>query len=293
MLTRSFASCLLAASAAFAAVAAPAPVRAHGGDHDDKGTATKSLVKLVDLVVKDVDVVSGKLVANAELTLDVSGRKLIRTVELPMEVTATPDPMGGTCDILNLSIGPIWLDVLGLMVRLDDCNGGPITVDIGADPAGGFLGELLCSIAGGMVDGGDLQTIFDSLEVEAQVSFKLMIEFALSEALGGSLIDCKVVGNDGGKMHAAAKKPKQPRRVCPLLSLEIPNGVQLNLLGLTVETSGICLDVWAKRGQGNLLGNLLCGLTELLDQPGNRVGQIRKLTRRIQSAVMDQRELSL
>ena len=66
-------------------------------------------------------------------------------------------------------------------------------------------------------------------------------------------------------------------------------GIHLDLLGLTVDTSGICLDVWAKRGKGNLL----CSLTELLDKPGERVGQIRKLTRRIRDAVIGLREMSL
>jgi hypothetical protein len=56
---------------------------------------------------------------------------------------------------------------------------------------------------------------------------------------------------------------------CDILNLEIPEGITLNLLGLLVETSPICLDVYAERGSGNLLGNLLCGLTGLLDTPAN------------------------
>jgi hypothetical protein len=60
---------------------------------------------------------------------------------------------GGQCDILNLSLGPIDLNLLGLDVELDDCDGGPVTVDVFAEPgAGNLLGNLLCNLAG-LLDG--------------------------------------------------------------------------------------------------------------------------------------------
>jgi hypothetical protein len=53
------------------------------------------------------------------------------------------------CDILNLSLGPIELDLLGLVVALDNCEGGPVTVDITAEPGpGNLLGNLLCGLGG-------------------------------------------------------------------------------------------------------------------------------------------------
>jgi len=55
---------------------------------------------------------------------------------------------------------------------------------------------------------------------------------------------------------------------CPILHLEIPDGLHLDLLGLKVDTSGICLDIHAESGSGQLLGNLLCGITGLLDTGG-------------------------
>jgi hypothetical protein len=63
----------------------------------------------------------------------------------------------GLCDILGLSLGPVDLQVplLGVNVALDDCNDGPVTVDVTADPEGGLLGSLLCGLAGG-IDVGDL-----------------------------------------------------------------------------------------------------------------------------------------
>jgi hypothetical protein len=55
----------------------------------------------------------------------------------------------GQLDHLNLigALGPINLNLLGLVVELDNCANGPVTVDITAIPGGGLLGDLLCSLA--------------------------------------------------------------------------------------------------------------------------------------------------
>jgi len=39
-------------------------------------------------------------------------------------------------------------------------------------------------------------------------------------------------------------------------------------LGLQVDLSQVVLDITAQQGAGNLLGNLLCAVTGLLDSPG-------------------------
>jgi hypothetical protein len=52
---------------------------------------------------------------------------------------------GRTCAILNLELGPVDLTLLGLNVHLDDCDDGPITVDITAQ-RGQLLGNLLCGL---------------------------------------------------------------------------------------------------------------------------------------------------
>jgi hypothetical protein len=50
--------------------------------------------------------------------------------------------------ILHLSLGPVNLNLLGLSVNLDNCAGGPVTVDIGAQPGpGNLLGNLLGGLA--------------------------------------------------------------------------------------------------------------------------------------------------
>jgi len=51
-------------------------------------------------------------------------------------------------NILNLSVGPVDLNLLGLTVGLDNCNNGPVTVDITAEQGPGkLLGNLLGDLA--------------------------------------------------------------------------------------------------------------------------------------------------
>ena len=65
------------------------------------------------------------------------------TIQLP--VTAS-----GTCQILHLELGPLDLDLLGLMVHLDK-----VVLDITAQSGpGNLLGNLLCGIAG-LLDQGN------------------------------------------------------------------------------------------------------------------------------------------
>jgi len=57
-----------------------------------------------------------------------------------------------------------------------------------------------------------------------------------------------------------------PSGTTPILHLEL-NPIHLNVLGLTVDTSRICLDITAQSGPGNVLGNLLGGVANLLNGP--------------------------
>ena len=66
--------------------------------------------------------------------------------------------VGGTCDILNLVLGPLDLNVLGLEIHLDT-----VVLDIIANPAGGLLGDLLCAVAN-LLDGGLLDQLLGVLE---------------------------------------------------------------------------------------------------------------------------------
>ena len=66
---------------------------------------------------------------------------------------------GRQCKILNLDLGPIFLDLLGLQVDLDEVN-----LDIVAQSgAGNLLGNLLCAVAGLLDSGGPLSAITNLL----------------------------------------------------------------------------------------------------------------------------------
>jgi hypothetical protein len=65
------------------------------------------------------------------------------------------------------------------------------------------------------------------------------------------------------KPATAAQIPPTPG-ACQILNLTL-QPIDLNLLGLRVRTSRIDVRIEGVRGPGNLLGNLLCGITGILD----------------------------
>jgi hypothetical protein len=86
------------------------------------------------------------------------------TTSLPARTAQATTPQ--TCQVLNLVLGPLHLDLLGLVVDLYGATTtSPVTVTINAVPSQGLLGQLLCGVAGG---GGitsltGLQSLLNSL----------------------------------------------------------------------------------------------------------------------------------
>jgi hypothetical protein len=69
----------------------------------------------------------------------------------------------GECSVLNLTLGPLHLNVLGLLVDLDNCSGGPVTVTISAHH-GALLGNILCNLTNhGLSIGTLLSDILSSI----------------------------------------------------------------------------------------------------------------------------------
>jgi hypothetical protein len=117
---------------------------------------------------------SGKMVAIGTLkgTMRKNGktkRVKARTVTLPASVVGAGDgsgakaaqvpPIPGACQILNLVLGPITLNLLGLVVRTNQIN-----LRIDAVPgAGNLLGNLLCSITNLLNPGGALGPLTTAL----------------------------------------------------------------------------------------------------------------------------------
>jgi hypothetical protein len=70
-----------------------------------------------------------------------------------------------------------------------------------------------------------------------------------------------------------------PTASCEILHLVL-GPLDLNLLGLTVHLNQVVLDISAVPGAGNLLGNLLCAVANLLNG-GGPLGQIANLLNQI------------
>jgi hypothetical protein len=73
-------------------------------------------------------------------------------------ITAQQIPIPSGCNVLHLVLGPLQLNLLGLVVTIPD----PVTVDITAVPGGGLLGDLLCAVAN-LLGGIDLNAILTSV----------------------------------------------------------------------------------------------------------------------------------
>ena len=102
------------------------------------GTAfAGSLSNLTSSVVDGVLTLSGTITGTG---LPAGGTEFTAPIQ---DVTATSG-----CSILNLDLGPLNLDLLGLVVDL-----APVSLDVTAVPgAGNLLGNLLCAVAG-LLDG--------------------------------------------------------------------------------------------------------------------------------------------
>ena len=95
-------------------------------------------------------------------------------------------------------------------------------------------------------------------------------------SLTGTLTDA--VGNTVGTVSALQVElpVSQITASCEILHLEL-GPLDLNLLGLMVHLDRVVLDISAEAGPGNLLGNLLCAITHLLDGPGSIIAIINLL----------------
>jgi hypothetical protein len=112
------------------------------------GTFTLNRFVATDNGVAAVGIVSGTLVdALGTMTT------VVRTVAIPVTIgqpapAAAPSAAAigvqAICDILHLELGPLDLDLLGLVVHLDR-----IVLDIDAESGpGNLLGNLLCAVVG-------------------------------------------------------------------------------------------------------------------------------------------------
>lgn len=105
------------------------------------GTFTPTSFATVNGVLQ----VTGQLVGTASAAVGGATQAVNQTIT----TTVQSAQASGACKILNLVLGPLHLDVLGLVVDLNQ-----VVLNITAQSgAGNLLGNLLCSVAG-LLDGG-------------------------------------------------------------------------------------------------------------------------------------------
>lgn len=113
------------------------------------GTATISKFVAQNGQVLAIGTLTGTLTNTATGAVNT----ILTTFSAPLTVTQA------TCSILNLSIGAIHLDLLGLVI---DTN--TITLNITAQPgAGNLLGNLLCAIANALNNPSSLTALLNNL----------------------------------------------------------------------------------------------------------------------------------
>jgi hypothetical protein len=114
---------------------------------------------------------NGELTVTGTFTGVVPGKGRFSSVETTTVESVNGVPANGSsaeamqlssnhgCDVLNLVLGPLDLDVLGLVVQLNQ-----VELDIIAEPgSGNLLGNLLCQVAGLLDQGSPLEDLLGQL----------------------------------------------------------------------------------------------------------------------------------
>src|ERR1041384_1593246 len=121
------------------------------------GTGTNGFIGT--LSVTSVDLVNGVLTAVGTVTgnvLSPAGAVVGSVSQAPF---TAPLQVSGSCQILNLVVGPLHLDVLGLVI---DLNQVVLTITAVAG-AGNLRGNLLCAVANLLNGGSPLSNLLNSL----------------------------------------------------------------------------------------------------------------------------------
>jgi hypothetical protein len=117
------------------------------------GTPFTGQLRVSQFVVNDNKIVAVATITNVAGSISSAAIDAIQagTYQLPVELSQEPTNLSGdgqasaalvTCDVLFLQLGPLDLDLLGLVLHLDQ-----VTLDLNAESApGNLLGNLLCAV---------------------------------------------------------------------------------------------------------------------------------------------------
>jgi hypothetical protein len=170
MLRRFLASFLAVTAAAFLPFAAPSAAQAADqttgvsipiSTASAQGTFT-GMLRITSFGVQNNVLVASGTVTGTVVGVGGAASSVVRTVTIPVNTGSTAKVASAkalSCDILHLELGPLDLDLLGLVVHLDR-----IVLDLSAAPgAGNLLGNLLCSVTNLLNTAGSLAQIANLL----------------------------------------------------------------------------------------------------------------------------------
>jgi hypothetical protein len=220
-----------------------------------QGRRTPKTFNVVPITITSVVADGGQLVAH--------GAVGTTPFTAPLTLTADQVTTAATCPVLHLALGPIHVGLLGLNI-----DTSAICLDITATEGGGLLGDLLCSISTALSAGTPLSAILDGLSTTDLDRLDAGLTQLLNQAVFIPLSSNEAIAGAS----------------CNVLNLEL-GPLTLNLLGLNVELDNcangpITLDITATPG-GGLLGDLLCNLANLLNNPSANAAAILGALRQI------------
>ncbi|HUP28789.1 MAG TPA: hypothetical protein VM122_01355 [Usitatibacter sp.] len=116
-------------------------------------------LRITNFAVVNNALVAVGTVAGTVVNATNGASSVVRTVTIPVITSPTraaaPSAAAVSCEILHLELGPLDLDLLGLVVHLDR-----VVLDLTAVPgAGNLLGNLLCAVVNLLNGGGALTQI--------------------------------------------------------------------------------------------------------------------------------------
>lgn len=226
--------------------------------------------QITNLSVQNANTLMATLSLSGTLNTSTSSTPFqLNNIQVPITLQSLGTNPSTGCPILHLSLQIPDLNILGLNVQLDNCNNGPVTVNVTAIPTGqtggGVLGNLLCSLDSALSSGG-LTGLSGSSGSQILSGLTSDLNMILTDLTSGST----------GATAAASTTDTIPSGATDLVNLHL-GPINLDVLGLDVTTSQICLNVYAQPS-GGVLGGLLSSLDNLLSNGAASAAQIAHVT---------------
>lgn len=131
-------------------------------------------------------------------------------------------------------------------------------------------------VEGELSDGGNFEGTISELGASTNEAGEVVV----GGVLNGTATEAGGEATEITNQAFSERVSLQEGERCDILFLDL-GPLFLDLLGLEVNLDPVVLDVDAVPGAGNLLGNLLCAVTGLLDNPGNPTNAIANLLDRV------------